>query len=171
MKRESQPAFVSSSRNRVVQWGTFEMLTEGTYKGRVMKPRRLIQDEKGFTLVEIIAVLVVLGVLAAVAIPKYMDITTQARQKATQGQIAEVKGRLSTAMAGYIITNGASPTTGAALLDYANGITPNTCPSSATTDGDFEFSCSSALKVITITVSKVQTVGISANNTGTYTVP
>ena len=35
------------------------------------------RNQKGFTLIEIIAVLVILGVLAAVAIPKYQDLKAQ----------------------------------------------------------------------------------------------
>jgi|GEM_PF-4035402 prepilin-type N-terminal cleavage/methylation domain-containing protein len=36
--------------------------------------KKLACDQKGFTLIEIITVLVILGVTAATAIPKYLDI-------------------------------------------------------------------------------------------------
>ena len=35
-------------------------------------------NQKGFTLVEIIAVLVILGILAAVAVPKFLDLSDSA---------------------------------------------------------------------------------------------
>ena len=54
---------------------------------------RLMTGEKGFTLVEIIAVLVILSVLAAVAIPRYLSIDERARQRAIDAGIAELNGR------------------------------------------------------------------------------
>ena len=41
-----------------------------------------MSNQKGFTLIEIIAVLVILGILAAVAIPRFMDLTSVASEKA-----------------------------------------------------------------------------------------
>jgi prepilin-type N-terminal cleavage/methylation domain-containing protein len=54
---------------------------------------RLLTGEKGFTLVEIIAVMVILSVLAAVAIPRYMSLDENARQRAIDAGIAELNGR------------------------------------------------------------------------------
>ena len=51
------------------------------------------QLEKGFTLVEIIAVMVILSVIAAVAIPRYMSLDESARQRAIDAGIAELNGR------------------------------------------------------------------------------
>ena len=52
-----------------------------------------IPGEKGFTLVEIIAVLVILSVLAAVAIPRYISLDESARQRAIDSGISELNGR------------------------------------------------------------------------------
>lgn len=53
----------------------------------------MLKNEKGFTLIEIIAVLVILGILAAIAIPKYMDMRADAVLKAAQGANSELNAR------------------------------------------------------------------------------
>lgn len=60
-----------------------------------MKKKNLVQNEKGFTLVEIIAVLVILGILAAVAIPKYFDLQGEAKIKALDAAMAEAVSRVN----------------------------------------------------------------------------
>ena len=57
--------------------------------------KNLVKNEAGFTLVEIIAVLVILGILAAVAIPKYFDLQADARVKSLEGAMAEAVGRVN----------------------------------------------------------------------------
>ncbi|MDY6972527.1 MAG: prepilin-type N-terminal cleavage/methylation domain-containing protein [Thermodesulfobacteriota bacterium] len=54
-----------------------------------------LKGEEGFTLIEIIAVLIVLGILAAVAVPKFFTLAEESRQKALSGAAGEMKGRVN----------------------------------------------------------------------------
>ena len=70
-----------------------------------MKPKNIIRNQEGFTLVEIIAVLIILGILAAVAVPRYIDLERNAADRAIDAAISELNGRESLTWADAKISN------------------------------------------------------------------
>ncbi len=54
---------------------------------------KLTRNQKGFTLIEIVAVLVILGVIAATALPKYLDMGREAIVKVASTAIFELNTR------------------------------------------------------------------------------
>lgn len=57
--------------------------------------KRHLKGQEGFTLIEIIAVLVILGILAAVAVPKFMSLTEESKQKAVEGALSAGQSAVS----------------------------------------------------------------------------
>ena len=122
----------------------------------------MLRNEKGFTLIEIIAVLVILGILAAVAIPKYISIMDQSRISAAQTAIAEVKAQASNYYASQMLANNGTTTVGS--VQAAVGNEPYLGP-------DYDVSTATANSGILITVNNVKGVTLSTAQTGMWYYP
>jgi prepilin-type N-terminal cleavage/methylation domain-containing protein len=99
-----------------------------------------MRNQKGFTLIEIIAVLVILGILAAVAVPKFVDMQGEAREYAVEGALGALA---STAYMEY-------------AYDLLQSPSRTTCDNISTTDvtvGDFtgDITCTGGLVTIEVT--------------------
>ncbi len=116
---------------------------------------RKMMNKKGFTLVELMIVVVILGILVAIAVPIYSAVTKNAKRKACAGDMRIIRSNL----ASYVLTGGDeggmvstvpsdlySDTKFAAMFD--KGVVPK-CPNSGeeydilfTTIDKFKVKCS-----------------------------
>ncbi len=65
-----------------------------------------LSNQKGFSLIELVIIIVILGILAAVAIPKYQDITSEAKDASARAALGGIRSGVMIFYANQAVTTG-----------------------------------------------------------------
>lgn len=125
-----------------------------------------MRKQKGFTLIELIMVIVILGILSAVALPRFIDLSGEATTAAVQGVSGAVSSASATNFAARKAGNATAVVVNAASVcstTILGGILQGGWPTGYTTSGTGD--CSGTADSVSCSVGKT-----GATQTATATV-
>lgn len=67
---------------------------------------RLKNSQTGFTLIELVMIIVILGILAAVAIPKYQDLSSEAKEASARSALGSLRSGITIFYANKAVKTG-----------------------------------------------------------------
>jgi len=88
-----------------------------------MRKNAGLRNGAGFTLIELIIILVILGLLAALAVPRYVDLRAQAIKSAAKATLAAGRTAVTLDFASKVVNAGSYTTIFTATGDVASGST------------------------------------------------
>ncbi len=104
--------------------------------------RHFYKKEKGFTLVELMIVIIILAVLTGIAIPSYMTLRNRAREAATESEMKNI----ATALELYMTDNEEYPDDYTTITDYMSPV-----PTTDKWDNAYVYACDDPYSTYTLT--------------------